>query len=242
MARAAVFYIARGGQYVSEAVVSAESIAREMPELDRWLFTLAGKPRPGVFTHIVSAHDPQRQFWSLNCMSVLVGQALPALREYDSLVWLDTDTYVCRKFDDVFTLLEKYDLAGAHAPGRLTCNAISTVPNSFPELNIGFLAFRNSEPVREFWKEVLGRYEANASHYRNNDQTPLREALWANRTLRVATLAPEYNCRFCFGCFVRGPVRVLHGRPEGGDYEAVRRSINASNALRVWKHGRWEAG
>lgn len=43
------------------------------------------------------------------------------------------------------------------------------------------------------------------------DQPSFREAVF-NSELKIATLTPEYNCRFIIPTFISGKVKILHGR------------------------------
>lgn len=150
----------------------------------------------------------------------------------ERLLYLDSDTYVIDPVPELWELLERFDLAAAHAPGRQTAPTVERIPETFPEFNIGVIAQRNNGPVKRLWRDVLGRITTHFDNYGNNDQAPLREALWNNQEVRLAVLPPEYNCRFNFGTFVTGRVKILHGR---GDFARVAASLNAQVGMRTWQ-------
>ena len=139
---------------------------------------------------------------------------------------------MCGDLAELFVVLDAFDIAAAHSPSRAIYE-VDGVPDAFPEFNTGVILFGGSPAIRAFfasWAETFTRYlERRASGevrwlrpadkrvHVLNDQGTFREALYRSR-LRVATLPPEYNCRFSAPGFVDGPVRILHGR--GLDFRA----------------------
>ena len=63
-----------------------------------------------------------------------------------------------------------------------------------------------------------------------HDQPALRKALY-NSSLRMATLTPEYNCRFNMPGYVHGKVKILHGRHP--DILGVAKVINGTVGQRL---------
>jgi hypothetical protein len=235
--RQGVLYVAFGQKYVSEALVSAASLKRHMPrspvtlvcdmevssaQIDRVIRAGRNDAFPGCAAKIPHI------------------AALP----YEHTLFLDSDTYVCGDLAPLFALMEVFDLAAAHAPARAIYE-IESVPDSFPEFNTGVILVRRSPAVQgvlSSWADLfsrhlerLGRNEirwlqpADRRWHTLNDQGAFREALYRS-TLRIATLPPEYNCRFSAPGFVDGPVRILHGR--GLDFARVAAAINAISARR----------
>ena len=215
--------------YVAEAAASASSVARTMPEMRRCLFS-PDEVRCEAFheIHQLTARTSDR--WYVDCSRYVV-EALEAIKD-SNLLYLDSDTYFLSPASELFDLLENWDLAAAHAPGRSTAPTVSKIPDCFPEFNIGVIVMNNSPIVRSLWQKTYSNLLSRPDVYGNNDQAPFREALWHDRSIRVTTLPPEYNCRFIFGTFVTGKVKVLHGR---GNYEIVGKSLNAQCGMRTWQ-------
>ena len=206
-------WIVSGTAFIEEAKASAASLERTMPGIRRKIFEI---PR-------ISDR------WYLDCCSALAG-LLPWIAD-DEILYLDSDVCFLQAAPEILQLLQRFDFVAAHAAGRITAPTQASVPASFPEFNVGVIAMRNNARIQRLWRYVADNLECRPDVYGNNDQAPLREALWHDPTIRIATLPPEYNCRFIFGAFVSGPVKVLHGR---GDHEAVERSINDSEGMRLW--------
>jgi len=107
------------------------------------------------------------------------------------------------------------------------------LPDAFPEVNSGFLAYRANAEVKKLFADWLERY---ANHVqttgRLDDQPPLRMALY-HSGIRLLILAPEYNLRTILpGAIGRGPVRVIHGRQN--DMPALEKLLNSSRSPRVF--------
>lgn len=233
----AVFYIADGFPYIKEACVSAKSVKSKVPDVDTFLFTPSNnsiKEAGNTFDNIITVHERTSHRWFLDHTRYMYS-ALNTLHDlcYGEVVYMDTDTYCCGDFSDVFDLLKKYDFAGVHAPGRYTTKTVNDVPRSFPEINVGFNPMRNYEKLRNMWKFALSLYQKNAEIYTNNDQGPLRDALWVYaEEVLLYVLPPEYNLKFNFPCSASRDVRVLHGHCD--NHEAVNTSINSTGAMRAW--------
>jgi len=225
-----VFWIATD-KYIQEAVQSAASLKRHMPDLKRVLCTPAKNIRRPIFDEILQLETRTNKFWYLDSVGYF-NEVLHGLKA-ERLLYLDTDTYVCDDLSDLFILLDRFDFVGTHAPGRCTTNTVEPIPPAFPEVNLGVNAFRNVPIVEALFRGWQARFEANPTVFRNNDQGALREALW-NWTGKFYILPPEYNMRWGFGGFARYKVKVLHGR---GNYEAVEKKVNSRIEMRGWDRG-----
>ena len=214
-----VIYIATGPAHVAEALTSAASVKRHMPDLPITLFSDRGCADPNIDRVIRIEPDPSRP--SSATKHTHIGAS-----PYRESLYLDSDTYMCGKLDDLFTLLETFDLAAAHAPMR-AMHEIDAVPDCFPEFNCGVILFRRSAAVDALfsqWADAFARnldllqrdqirwlHPAHERAHALGDQGAFREALYRS-PVRFATLPPEYNCRFSVPGFVDGPVKILHGR------------------------------
>jgi hypothetical protein len=151
------------------------------------------------------------------------------------ILYFDTDTYIVAPIYELYGLLDKYDVVGAHAPARFTQifqPMPIEIPDAFPELNIGMLAFRNNEIVKELFADWSQKQASG--QYGNNDQRSLRAALWESDA-KLYVVPPEYNFRFGFGGFVGRKAKVLHGRSENID--TLVRKVSVPGAMVTWKRG-----
>ena len=64
-----------------------------------------------------------------------------------------------------------------------------------------------------------------------HDQPAFREALYYSK-LRVATLTPEYNCRFIMPGYVDKEVKILHGKHT--DLPEIAKKINSYKKKRIF--------
>jgi hypothetical protein len=230
-----VIYAATGERHVAEALVSARSLKIHMPYLPVTLYTDRALAAADVDDMVEFAGDGY-----LSRIPIL--ESSP----YERTLFLDSDTYVCGDLAGLFALLDDFDIALAHAPVRAMYE-VEGVPDSFPEFNAGVILYRRSEGVSAAlrdWADCFARFQEQrdrgevrwlrpeGKRIHTHDQGALRAALYRSG-LRIATLAPEYNCRFTEPGFVDGPVKILHGR--GLDLAEVAAALNASAARRGYE-------
>ena len=187
-----VLYIASGFEHIKAALQSAQSVRNTNPGLLIHLFADWQQQKfqldidPGPLTSWENIPEPHRR----SKVDYI------ARTPFEQTLYLDTDTRVLCDLGDLFALLEKFDVALAHAHKREIPNKQKKVkiqtPNAFPQFNSGvFLFKRNEKTINAFslWRRWF--YETNLS----TDQNTLREIMWSS-DLRIATLPPEYNVRF----------------------------------------------
>ncbi|MFC1830915.1 hypothetical protein ACFL0S_02710, partial [Thermodesulfobacteriota bacterium] len=100
-----VVYIATGEKFVEEALISAQSVRKCMPEMAIVLFTdlaeLVDNP-PEPVNSVVLLSDVRK-----SCLDKMY----PLLdTPFDRTLFLDTDTYVCDRIDELFEVLDHYDI------------------------------------------------------------------------------------------------------------------------------------
>jgi len=230
------------GRYIVEAANSAESVKRVLG-LPTFLFTDHPKPPKGLpFDEIHHLPEQQGPFWYLDQVRYF-NRAVAMLADYDELLYLDVDTYVAWPCLNLFDVLRQFDFAAGQSASRDAVESALDVPESFCTPQVGVNPFRNTERVRQFLADWLRMYETHAARYDNNDEAALRDTLWLNEAgIRFCTLAPEFALRFDFGCWVKGWVRILHGRVAGISSNReplgpVASAINENCRMRLWSHG-----
>lgn len=203
-------------QHQQEVTLSRESVQAVMPHLD-------------CLAPVVTR---RHALWYVDWIDGLLDALdLP----FAKFIFFDSDVYACKPFDDIFTVLDHYDFISTHAPARQTTDMPFEMPDAFCEFNTGVMAYRNSPLIKalfQHWRAVLIEHAAVTG---DNDQAPLRIALWDMPEVKVWILPPEYNCRFGFGGFAAGEVKLLHGRSKV--IKAIASHINLNTQMRTWERG-----
>jgi lipopolysaccharide biosynthesis glycosyltransferase len=179
-----VIFAATGQNYVNLARQSAYSIRETNPTLEIDLFTdSAIKAEP--FNRISILQD----VWVRSKIDAMLSS------RFEKSLYLDSDTLVLADISDIFMLLDQFDIAFAHDQARnhyLVRREYKTeLPNTFPQVNGGVVAFRRSQKVLDFlseWRALV------VKHAIGKDQPALRELLWST-DIRFAILPAEYNLR-----------------------------------------------
>lgn len=151
---------------------------------------------------------------------------------FERTVFLDTDTIACAPFEDLFEILDRFDLAAAHAPFRH--DRAFVTPNCFAEVNTGVMAYRRNDSNVALFRDWLRLYEKEVAETgrMDSDQPAFREALYRSAS-SFYVLPSEYNLRTVMPAAVgRCKVRIIHGR--GPDMAAVERWVNSSKSIRLF--------
>jgi len=222
--KSGILYVATGQRFVDEAAASCRSLRVQMPDIPVLLFTDVDRSRiPEIFDQIRRIERPTFSF----------ADKIKPLAEspFERTIFLDTDTHVCAPLDDIFTLLTNGDIAAAHAPMRVTWPQ-PDIPDSFPEVNSGVLAWRKSDNTVKLFAEWERLYHSHvASTGQTDDQPAFRRALF-ECGVRMAILPPEYNFRTVMPTSAgRGKVKIIHGRH--ADMSRVECRLNKSLGCRV---------
>lgn len=234
-----VIYVATGKTFIKEACESAASLKEKMPDLPITIFCNQDL-QSDYFEQIVIIKEPQNSSMDKICQMYN--------SPYDYTLYLDTDTYICDDISELFTLLDRFDIAATHAPIRIAPKDFRTwqdteikgVPESFPEFNTGVILFKKSTSVEKFFSDWLTFYKKYLEKQKQltepvvRDQPTFREGVYKS-DLRIATLTPEYNCRFVFPVFINRKVKIMHGRHP--NLPALARFINKKTGNRVFVPG-----
>jgi hypothetical protein len=224
-----IIYVAAGQSYVDEAQQSARQVRDVMPDVSITLFTDADNPRPPfdrVFPFPIQESPATAKLIKVSCM---------VASPYERTLFLDSDVYLCAPIEEVFELLNVFDIAIAHAPNRLYFPDDpypSSLPAAFPELNTGVIAYRRDEEavksLLKSWEDIYVKMHKESGV--NRDQISFRKCIY-DSNVRFTVLPPEYNYRFPFPAYLDGLVRILHGRHP--DLEHVETYVNQSTERRV---------
>ena len=190
-------YIATGEKYVDEAIRSAKSLHRCMPEAKTTLFTKGAEKNsflPGPFDNVCELKDVH-----YSCLDKMYPLSETP---YEKTIYLDTDTHICESIEELFDVLDRFDIAAAHAPFRVQY-PLHNIPEAFPEMNTGLIAFRKSDKALQVMRKWPEYYleQKNSSRKPRHDQHSFRRALYESEA-QISVLPPEYNFRTIFPGFV----------------------------------------
>ncbi|WPD22729.1 MAG: hypothetical protein SD837_21405 [Candidatus Electrothrix scaldis] len=224
-----VVYVATGEKFVAEALISVRSVKKQMPEIPITLFTdlqeLVAHPPDGVDSVF---HMTQVTHSCLDKMYPLIESP------YERTLFLDTDTYLCARIDELFEVLDNYDIAAAHPPYRVQYY-LPDIPECFPEPNTGVIAFKKTPRALEVLKNWSNEYKKQLAspNKPHHDQHSFRAALY-HSTARFLVLPQEYNFRNIGPNFAgKGSrVKIIHGRH--ANFERLEARLNATLDYRVF--------
>jgi len=184
-----ILYIAFKDAFIKEALLSAESIKRYMPDIPIALFTNQEIESP--FIDIVELVKIKHARSKVD---------LVAETPFQNTIYLDSDTLIVRDISDMFDILDRFDVGFNHDYARKrekyskTIPEYAEIPYSFSEVNGGIMTYNNSHRTKDFlklWKEYFYKYFHKTNGW---DQVSLRIALWKSEA-KIHHFPFEYNIR-----------------------------------------------
>lgn len=219
-AECGIVYIATGSGFVREAVRSAETVRKVMPDSNICLITDKATT-DSVFNVVIRVPDAEYGF---------VDQiTYMPYSPYEQTLFLDTDIYVYEDVSELFDLLDRFDIAVAHNHNRQAWE-LNAVPESFPEYNSGVVVYRNEDEFRQFTEQWIDIYWEMADSPETQNQPSFRKALYESN-LRIATLPTEYNCMVRYPGHAVGTVKIFHGRLLDIDTPGAVKYVRMSDAV-----------
>lgn len=188
MSNKGVLYIAFGKNFIKEMLFSAESVKRHCPNM-----------------HITVFADRLVESEFIDDCKIIKVNHIRAKVDYidqtpyDQTLFLDTDTLIDHNVEEMFGLLEKYDLAICHDLARKRDNVSQKIPEygkipyGFSEVNPGVIVFKKNIAVLgffELWKKYFYKYFSQWIY----EQPTFRVALWES-DVDFYVLPPEFNIR-----------------------------------------------
>ncbi len=235
-----LIYIVSGKEYIREAAVSARSAKKQMPDISVAIVT-NDQVNHACFDDVVILEDKvMRHDFGDHVLHI---DKAP----YDKAIKCDSDLYFDDSIEDIFKLLDHFDIAVAQAPlrhatDRVQIPEIKNIPDSFPEYQGGVVAFNHNDQFVDFKLRWEDAYNSVLEEGEISNQAALRAALY-HSDCRIATLPPEYNCLFRMPGAVNGKVKAFHGRlietggrgaPKRADVEQAIQTINRREDLRAF--------
>ncbi len=197
-----IVYVAWGDSFLKEAAASARQVRRHMA-LPIVLITSQHTQHAAAFDDVVIV-----PFSNTYRDKILMNKS-----PFEQTIFLDTDTFVMEPLDQIFELLQRFDVVyQASAPSDHY--KLEGVPMlAFDEPSAGLIAWRNSKQVSEFFdlwhSEYLEQQRANGSGAW--DQRSLRSALW-HSNLKIFPLNRDWQLYSFEAGIAMNKVRMVHGR------------------------------
>jgi hypothetical protein len=232
-----IIYIVHGARFVDEALLSIGSVRRWMPTVPITVFTDADDPRlrqlrAAVVPTPAPAPGANPYLGKVEAM---------ARSPYERTLFLDSDTLLVDEVNDLFGMLDRFDVAAAQE-WALVSHPIPSgeepdsapLPDAFPEYNTGVLAFRRGSAVDALLSAWAERFRAQiAAGLKLHDQSAFRQALWRSDA-RLLTLPALYNFRVNLQSsaqVAKGRIRVVHGRHP--DLAGLAEALNGDEGRRL---------
>lgn len=197
-----IVYIAYTKQkYIDEAIFSAQSVKKHNNNLSITIFTDYKLTNPCF--DIVKTFDPK--YFKFRCKQDFLKQS-----PYENTLYLDTDTFINDNIEDIFILLDRFDVCMVHDYARKriinekhknlprgyyfsSFSEYKNIPYGFPEYNAGLILYKKNNNVIKFidyWKTKYDEMKKLTPY----DQPSLRISLW-NCDIKLHSLPLEYNTR-----------------------------------------------
>lgn len=118
---------------------------------------------------------------------------------FDKTVYLDSDTLLEHNIEELFVLLDRFDVLATHDWARKRQSLSNKIPEygqipyAFSEVNGGVLAWANRPGTRAWldrWRELYYQHQNPGGR----DQATLRMSLWES-DVSLYILPPEFNLR-----------------------------------------------
>lgn len=209
MNSAGVLYIATSQKHFKEAIESVKTFKSYNDGI-----------KTALFTSEELSKEPAYVFDEIHVMKEVNQSYVDKIRPlndspFDKTLFLDTDTKVLGKVEELFTILDRFDLAFSYAPLRNSFT-LNDVPDWFLEPNSGVLLFRKNEETNKVFKNWLSIYEdfKKLDTPPPHDQAAFRKALYINDKISFYSIGHEYNFRAIFASQIPGnlPIKVFHDR------------------------------
>lgn len=172
-------FAATGEKYVGLARRAAQNLRQIMPQAQIDLFT----DQPVEDPTFDCIHPVTAKFFRPKMEAI-------AKSRFERTVYLDSDCIALADVSELFTVLDRFDIAGAHMQYLNTTLALDqTLPDSFPQINAGVLAVKRSPAMQTLLHDWGRLVRDTGATY---DQPILRRLLWES-DLRLSILPMEYN-------------------------------------------------
>lgn len=217
-------YVATGEGYRCEALKSATSLKHSQPTARICLVTDQPLAENPLFDDVVVIKQEEVSFSPID-------KTFAVQCPYERAVFLDTDTCVVGELNELFDILNGFELALLPETKRGWDYVLPNVPKPFAEFNTGVIVFRNNTRVNslfEQWRQAYRELKENPGLI--NDQPSLRKVLF-NSDIRVAPLPSEFHFLGNTENYIMWDAKIIHAR---GDLQAIASQVNLRLGSRVY--------
>ncbi len=232
MSKQGYLYAALGEKYFHEAITSINSLKILDKDNPIHIITdVLDSGTPGidrVINHLPQkgTHDKYGFQYKIEAISS---------SQFDKTIFLDTDTYLCHPINELFELLDHFDLLICHD----YCESDDIVSKHGPHkgyfvFNTGVMAYRKSvamDGLFQRWNE----YFLENNKILRHDQPAFMTAL-IESGIRFYVLPTIYNFRpqQNLSIHLNSHVKVLHGHYNQEQFKDLDRRINRNTSQRAW--------
>lgn len=226
-------YVATGLKYIQEGEQSARTLKEVAPHAHITLIT--NEPYTStvfdevkVINYTNKDKDDRKEGYLFKVIGFLESP-------YEKTIFLDTDTFLCDGLDDVFGMLDFFDVLVCHDyyDKALVKYEGQPVAGFYP-YNTGFVGFKKSERTMAFlkiWEEV---YSKEFDDFWGDQHAFMKALLLGDVKLHV--LSSIYNFRFLNNVAILKDekVKMVHGRCSMAEFRTIEHELNKDTDQRVW--------
>ena len=213
-------YVAIGQKYIQEAKRSAESLKKHAKSAKIALVTNEFFSCD-IFDEIIVIDRESSMDWKTGLAYKVEGLLCSP---FEKTFFLDTDTYFTDDVQELFRILDFFDLLICHASNDISKIKIEGKKlEGLSPYNTGVIVYKNSEKVKSLFKHWKDLFTNNPAKY-SSDQPAFMEALLYH-DIKIYVLSYVYNFRL--PSFITVPplkVKLLHGR--SSNYDRLNHIIN----------------
>lgn len=184
------------GKYIKEAINSAKSFRKYIPNASIELYTNTKEDIDPVFNkvHFTQFTVPKVLENKLHQRGQMLVKMQAMLDTHHDLnLYLGSDTYALdHKVLDPFRLLDRYDFAMVHAPHQYEMQ--TEIPSCFREWNCDVIYWRKNKMTQNFIAEWRRLYQNDIIDH-PHDQGSFRHLAYQTQDVNVFTLSYHYNNR-----------------------------------------------
>ncbi|GGG96978.1 hypothetical protein [Pedobacter zeae] len=195
-----VLYVATGKTYIEEAIFSATSSKKNNPYPIALITDSKDHQLPENLFDFVIVKEAQYSY---------IDKLLLEYTPFEQTIFLDTDTFIADRLDDLFRILDYREFA-IHQADEGYEYQMPDVSNAMPEFNTGVIAYRLTENVKTLIRNWKLAFQDNTEI--KTDQYHLRKTLYES-DVKFAVFSSAYNFIIYYPNFVIQKVKVVHGRP-----------------------------
>ena len=224
------FYIAHGEKHVLEAVKSLKSIKKFEPDSHATIVT-DSKDSLDPFDLIINRPNMGGYKSKVEYMN---------LTPYEKTLFLDADTFICGSCDELFEMLDYFDICMAQAPAEMQLKHFKPphkpIAGCVP-CNTGVILYSKNR-TKDFLELVSKSYAcAPDGFYKNHPNKHKSEQLCfqyalMHSSVRFYVIPSIWNMRTDFFVNIKGAVKIVHGR--GPKFEAAIKNVNRNTRNRCW--------